>query len=221
MVATRLMTAEEFAALPDDNGRAELIRGVLYRTAPPGFEHGGITTDLSFALKRFADPRRVGRVVTEAGFLFARHPDIVRAPDVAALRTERLPSRETWRGYSPVLPDLAVEVVSPRTIQGRSPRWSSSIWTTGCHWSGWCFPRRGRSPCIGPVPTLSCWVSATNWMARTCCRGFVWRWPTSSADRGRRSEPMAEAAARAMSRAAKSCAPRGAGSPFPPVNEGE
>ncbi len=113
MVATKLMTAEEFAALPDDGGRYELIQGVPVRMPPPGLEHGELGAELVFALKSYVDPRRLGLVLAEAGFLFERAPDLVRAPDVAFIRAERLPPREERRGYSAVLPDLAVEIVSP------------------------------------------------------------------------------------------------------------
>ena len=48
----------------------------------------------------------------ETGFVLARNPDTVRAPDVSFVRQERLP-REVSTGYFPGPPDLAVEVTSP------------------------------------------------------------------------------------------------------------
>jgi Uma2 family endonuclease len=48
----------------------------------------------------------------ETGFRIARDPDTVRAPDVAFVCAQRLPSRRP-RGYFEGPPDLAVEVVSP------------------------------------------------------------------------------------------------------------
>jgi len=47
----------------------------------------------------------------ETGFLLARDPDTVRAPDLAFVRAERAPPPS--RGYYPGAPDLAVEVLSP------------------------------------------------------------------------------------------------------------
>ena len=113
MVTTKRMSVDEFMALPDDGWRYELIRGVPHRMPPPGLEHGGIGAELHFALKGYADPRRLGLVVAETGFLFERDPDVVRVPDVAFIRTERLPPRAERRGYSTVPPDLAVGIVSP------------------------------------------------------------------------------------------------------------
>ena len=49
----------------------------------------------------------------ETGFLLTRDPDLVRAPDVAFVRRERVEAAGRVRGYWPGAPDLAVEVVSP------------------------------------------------------------------------------------------------------------
>jgi Uma2 family endonuclease len=117
MATTKLMTAEEFMALPDDGWRYELIRGVPHRMSPAGMEHGEVGSEIHFALKGHVDPRGLGRVYgADTGFLFERDPDIVRAPDVAFVRAERVPPREQRRGFSPVVPDLAVEVVSPSDV---------------------------------------------------------------------------------------------------------
>jgi len=112
MVATKRMTAEEFAVLPDDGWRWELIEGVPVRTPPPGVKHGRLGRVLVIALDRFVAPRGLGEVLGDVGVLFERDPDLVRAPDVAFVRAERLPP---WSegGYLTVPPDLAVEVVSP------------------------------------------------------------------------------------------------------------
>jgi Uma2 family endonuclease len=50
-------------------------------------------------------------VAAETGFLLARDPDTVRAPDFAFLRKSR-PAGPA-RGYYPGAPDLVVEVLSP------------------------------------------------------------------------------------------------------------
>ena len=45
-VEPRLMTADELLRLPDDGMRHELIYGELTTMAPPGFEHGSISSQL-------------------------------------------------------------------------------------------------------------------------------------------------------------------------------
>jgi Uma2 family endonuclease len=56
--------------------------------------------------------RGLGAVVTEVGFKLASNPDTVRAPDVAFVRRDRIPTPEP-RGFWNGPPDLAVEVLSP------------------------------------------------------------------------------------------------------------
>lgn len=114
MATTKPMTADELMALPDDGWRYELIEGELHRLAHGGLEHGDIGSEVHFALKSYVDPRGLGRVYpADTGFFFGRDPDTVRAPDVAFIWADHLPPRETWRGYSTVVPDLDREVVSP------------------------------------------------------------------------------------------------------------
>ena len=111
---TKLMTVEEFETLPDDGWRYELIEGVRRRMPPGGLEHGGIGAEFVRRLGNFVRERDLGLVVNaESAFLFERGPDVARVPDAAFVRADRLPPREEWWRVSRVVPDLAVEVVSP------------------------------------------------------------------------------------------------------------
>jgi Uma2 family endonuclease len=49
----------------------------------------------------------------DTGFILARDPDIVRGPDIAFVRKDRLPPVEQQEGFLELAPDLAVEVISP------------------------------------------------------------------------------------------------------------
>lgn len=113
MATTNLLTAADLAEMPDDGYQYELIRGVLAKMPPPGFEHGALGHEIAWWLENFVRPRGLGRVVVEAGFWFENDPDLVMAPDVAFVRTDRLPPRQERTGYLTIPPDLAVEVVSP------------------------------------------------------------------------------------------------------------
>jgi Uma2 family endonuclease len=109
----KLITADELLALPDDGMRHELIDGELTTMAPTGFEHGGCELAIGGHLWLFVGRQATGRVVVgEVGFRLRRDPDRVRAPDVAFVRAERIPS-EPVPGYFEGAPDLAVEVISP------------------------------------------------------------------------------------------------------------
>jgi Uma2 family endonuclease len=55
---------------------------------------------------------QLGRLIANGGFYLRRNPDTVRGPDVAFLRSERVPSGGLPSGFLDGPPDLAVEVVS-------------------------------------------------------------------------------------------------------------
>jgi Uma2 family endonuclease len=64
----------------------------------------------------FAHARETGAGVTsaaETGFLLARDPDTVRAPDAAFVTTERAEAVGRTEKYWPGAPDFAAEVISP------------------------------------------------------------------------------------------------------------
>ncbi len=108
----QLMTAVELFQTPG-LGRCELVHGELIPMTPAGFEHGRIAAEISWILKEYVKRRPLGTVTgAETGFLIARDPDTVRAPDAAFIRAERVPLAPV-RGYFPEAPDLAVEVLSP------------------------------------------------------------------------------------------------------------
>jgi len=106
-----ITTAEELLRA-GDVGRCELVRGVLRMMIPAGDEHGRITVRITCAVGNHVMARRLGVLHgAETGFLLARDPDTVRAPDLAFTRAAR--ARPATRGFVPGAPDLAVEVLSP------------------------------------------------------------------------------------------------------------
>jgi Uma2 family endonuclease len=61
---------------------------------------------------------KLGVVLTgDSGFLLARDPDTVLAPDVAFIRADRLAAEPLGERYWPGAPDLAIEVRSPSTTR--------------------------------------------------------------------------------------------------------
>jgi Uma2 family endonuclease len=113
MQRAALMTADELlrAHIPDK--RTELVRGVLMVSEPPGSLHGRVAMELARQIANHVSAHRSGAVyAAETGFTLARRPDTVRAPDVAFVRSARLPDREP-RGFAELAPDLVVEVLSP------------------------------------------------------------------------------------------------------------
>jgi Uma2 family endonuclease len=112
--AHQLVTAEELLRMPDDGYRYELVRGELRKMAPVGHLHGRIAINVTTPLDQHVRAHTLGTVyAAETGFKLASNPDVVRAPDVAFVRRERVEAVGDIEGYWPGAPDLAVEVISP------------------------------------------------------------------------------------------------------------
>lgn len=125
MVETRdAMTAEQLLGYEVPGRRVELVRGRLQVREPAGMRHGALGMQVALALmdhlrgERERDGRTRGRVLSaDTGFLVARDPDTVRAPDVAYVSIERW-SGTLPDGFGDGAPDLAVEVRSPSDRPG-------------------------------------------------------------------------------------------------------
>ena len=108
------MTAEELSRLPDDGWRYALVGGELQRMAAAGFRHGAVVMNVAGPLNNHVKARRLGVVCgAETGFVLARHPDTVLAPDVAFVGRQRIPASGLPATFWEGAPDLAVEVTSP------------------------------------------------------------------------------------------------------------
>ncbi len=114
-VAEKLITAEEFALTVDPPGlRTELVCGRIVSMPPAKTGHGRRAYRIQKALDEFVLAWSLGDVSGEGGYLLARNPDTVRAPDAAFISTARLPvGGVSDDEYFEGAPDLAVEVVSP------------------------------------------------------------------------------------------------------------
>ncbi len=119
MSTKTLVTAEQLLRMPDDGYRYELVAGELRKMTPAGWRHGLVGGRLRSLLGGHVLQNELGEVfLAETGFLLARDPDTVRAPDIAFIRKGRLPAHPPEEAYWPGAPDLAVEVVSPGDTVG-------------------------------------------------------------------------------------------------------
>jgi Uma2 family endonuclease len=119
MSTTTPVTADQLLRMRDDRYRYELIAGELRKTPLAGWRHGAIGGQLHGWLGQYIQERRLGRLfLGGTGFLLARDPDTVRAPDIAFIHRDHLPAAEPGEAYWPGAPDLAVEVVSPGDTLG-------------------------------------------------------------------------------------------------------
>lgn len=112
--STQLITAEQLIQMPDDGFRYELIAGELRKMSPAGSEHGMLVINVTLPLSKHVAESKLGVVFgAETGFVLAENPDTVRAPDVAFVRSDRIPDDGVPASFWPGAPDLAVEVISP------------------------------------------------------------------------------------------------------------
>jgi len=118
MPSSGLLTAEDLLRVGIRNKRVELVKGVLIVSEPAGGRHGRVAMTLTLRLGAHVERTRAGQLyAAETGFTLERHPDTVRAPDIAFVRAERLPRPEP-AGYPDLAPDLVVEVLSPTDRTG-------------------------------------------------------------------------------------------------------
>jgi Uma2 family endonuclease len=107
-------TYEDYCRLPEDGNRYEVIRGFLYVTAAPHWEHQFSSFEFSFHLSLFVRERALGLVLTAP--LDVKLPSGIATPvqpDVVFFRKGNEPRREV--GYFEGTPDLVAEVLSPGT----------------------------------------------------------------------------------------------------------
>jgi Uma2 family endonuclease len=113
-----LVTGDDLLAM-GDIGPCELVEGRIVRMSPTGDPHAGYESNFDEYIKAFVRQHRLGKVrVGEVGIYTRRHPDTVRAADVAFISNERYAQRQQRHGFLDVAPDLIVEILSP------DDRWS-------------------------------------------------------------------------------------------------
>lgn len=123
--SAKLLTAEEFAALPDDGNRRELIAGRIQEMTSPGTPHGTVIFNIAFLLKLYLREHDIGRAWgAESGLITARGPDTVRGMDAAFISYNRRPRDESWKGLAAKAPEIVFEVISP---EDRWPRMLQKI----------------------------------------------------------------------------------------------
>ena len=123
---TKLMTADELLAMPDDGAhRYELVDGELITMSPTGARSSNIAARIARHLGNYADAHDLGEIYNaDGGFVLSRNPDTVLSPDVSFVKRERFVDvDEFFPGY----PDLAIEVLSPtdrrRDIEAKVERY--------------------------------------------------------------------------------------------------
>ena len=107
-------TYADYLRLPDDGRRYEVIRGHLYVTPAPNFDHQFVIWRFGQTLGRFVDEKGLG-IVLSAPFDILLPQDLATPiePDLVFFRTGHQP--RTGDPNFQGVPDLVVEVESPKT----------------------------------------------------------------------------------------------------------
>jgi Uma2 family endonuclease len=93
----------------------EIVDGLIAEQPEISFYAARIATILVIAMGKFLEDRDLGQVVCEAIYVLDRTRNLRRRPDVSFLSQARWPMDQTIpeEGDLDVVPDLAVEVISP------------------------------------------------------------------------------------------------------------
>ena len=113
-----LLTAEEYATLPDLEGHHELVRGEIVYMNLPSFRHGKVCAKIARLVGYHVDMNDMGHLLSnDSGVITQRGPDTVRGADVAFYSYDAVPKGERPRLYASKPPELVFEVKS------RDDRW--------------------------------------------------------------------------------------------------
>jgi Uma2 family endonuclease len=114
MMAKALLTYADYAALPDDGKRYEILDGELFVTPSPSSQHQIILANLVEVLGGYVRQHRIGKVLfAPLDVIFA--DSSIAQPDAIYLDAASMPliSRRGIEGGPP----LVVEVLSPSTTR--------------------------------------------------------------------------------------------------------
>ncbi len=146
MPVRTLMTAEQFDALPEEEGRKwELLDGELIEVPSPTPKHNLILVRLITLIDSFVRPRRLGKLLPETDLAIKR--DSRLRPDVGFF------SAETWKSIDvdrvPVghPPDIAIEIISPSETESTIKRKVQAYLTWGVL-EAWLLYPSTRTMCI-------------------------------------------------------------------------
>ena len=96
----------------NENVFFELIDGELITMTRHGNQHGLLATEIALYLRLFNMTHNLGQVTVESGYHLPDYRYTVLGPDVAFTRYARMPARQPTK-FVPLMPDLAVEILSP------------------------------------------------------------------------------------------------------------
>jgi Uma2 family endonuclease len=111
---TPALTFDDFCLLVKDGQKADLINGVIYMASPDNTDANDLFVWLLRLLGDFVEEKDLGKVYgSRVAFRLGEGDG--PEPDIAYVRKERL--HLVQRGYVDGPPDLAIEIVSPESVE--------------------------------------------------------------------------------------------------------
>ena len=116
--ASKVLTFEEWANLPESKLHYEIVDGVLYLTPGATYFHQQISQRINLPLSNFVAANGLGEVLTPPlDVLIQREPLRTRQPDILFMSNRRLAVSGAEEAiaikFLEVAPDVVVEVLSP------------------------------------------------------------------------------------------------------------
>lgn len=106
------LTFGDFLELVREDQKADLLDGVIFMASPESIAHNDLVSWLTEILGPFVRQRKLGRLtVNKVAFRLAHH--VAPEPDIGFVASHR--EGIIKPGYGP--PDLAVEIVSPESVE--------------------------------------------------------------------------------------------------------
>lgn len=116
----------------DPDALYEVVDGVWVEVPPMGARNTMLAKHFAELIDRYLATHPLGRTTIEAVFVLDPVRDLRRRPDTAFLSFERWPVERLWPEEDwPVVPDIAIEVLSPHDTQREINRKTLEYFTHG------------------------------------------------------------------------------------------
>jgi len=111
------VTIDDMYHMPKDGRKYELVDGEVV-VSPAGFRHAEIVAKIVHIVATYLDDNPIGKVYgANTGVIFPNGN--LRSPDVFFVRSEKLPGGKSPITFGELIPDFAVEVLSPGDRSGQ------------------------------------------------------------------------------------------------------
>jgi Uma2 family endonuclease len=109
MATKTLLRVKDYAALDEPPGvRYELSNGELIVTPSASPFHNRIRDNFNGRLRAFVNEHKLAEVTSETDLILVG--EVVRRPDMASIRADRLAGLDLDQSPFPIAPDLAIEM---------------------------------------------------------------------------------------------------------------